>query len=166
MRARRLWAPMVCGAITADALVGAVRPGLAGVPFVTLSVVTAVALAAGPRVGMIAGFSAGAVLDLLGGPVSLAGVHTIVGVAVGVVTGSAGAHLDGRNRGATMIGALAVTAGAILLLALHGTVAALKASIVGLVPCIALAGALVTPLALRVVKGTAGGPLTNRAPRA
>lgn len=151
---------LVVGAIAADTLAGTVRVGGAGVPVVTLAAVTALALAAGPRAGMGAGFVAGAVFDLLAGPLSLAGIHAIVGVALGVAAGTAAPHVGVRMRGAAVVGSLAVPAAASLLLALHGTVPAAWSG-VGIMPSLALAGGIVTPVMLRLALRPARRPLTN-----
>ncbi len=157
----RRWALLICGALAVDALLGTVQGGRAGVPVVTLSVVTALALAAGARAGMIAGFSVGTLLDLLADPSSLAGVHGLVGVALGAAAGAAAAHLERRVRGAALVGSLAVPAAAILLLSLHGTIPVAWTAATRMVPWMTLVGGIVTPLVLRLAHRPTRRPLTN-----
>jgi hypothetical protein len=144
LRPVTLGALLACG-ITADATVAIVQTGAGSTPVVTVSVVTALALVDGPYRGMLIGFAAGVVLDLLAGP-AVGGVHALGGVAVGALAGAVGGRAPDRPRGMALTGVVVVPAVALGVLTLHGLLGRPAVSFGGALPWAVVCGAVVTPL--------------------
>lgn len=152
---------LLIGGVVGDALVAIVRTSAGGTPAITLSVITALALIAGPNRGMLLGFAAGVVLDLLAGPV-VGGVHALGGVVTGAVAGAIGQRGPDRLRASPLVGVVMVptmASGVLTLYALLGQPAAAMATAL---QWSAVCGALVLPLVGRL----AGRPLSKVAARA
>lgn len=157
---------VIGGALVVDAALGVLPGARVAAPSCTVAAVVAVAAAGGSRAGMLTGFGAGVVLDLLAGPAALAGVHTLTMLAVGVAVGS----VRGRVRRAT---GFALCAGAVAVPAAVGVATGLQrllhpatGGMAEPVAAGAVVGALATPVVLRAVTLVAGRPLSQTAPRA
>lgn len=151
---------VVCGLLS-DTLVAIVRTSAGGTPAITVSVITALALVVGPYRGMLLGFAAGVVLDLLAGPVA-GGVHALGGVVAGAVAGVIGRRGSDRLAGSPLVGVVVVPAVVLGVLTLHGLFGQPAVAMVAALRWSAVCGALVTPLICRL----AGRPLSKVAVRA
>lgn len=140
---------LVCG-VLADGLVAMVRTGTGGAPAITLSVVTALALIAGPYRGMLWGFAAGVVLDLLAGP-AVGGVYALGGIVTGAVAGVAGRRAPLRLRARPVIGVVVVPGVLLGALTLHGMLGQPAMSFAGALQWSVVCGMLMTPLVARLV---------------
>lgn len=157
---------VVGGAVVVDTALGVLPDALVAAPLWTLSAVVAVAAAGGARAGMLSGFGAGVLLDLLAGPVALAGVHTLTALAVGVTVGSVGRRLGRAIGFAVCAGAVAVPAAVGIATGLQRLLHPATGGMAELVAAGAAVGALATPVALRAVTLVVGRPLSQTAPRA
>jgi rod shape-determining protein MreD len=150
-------------AVLGDAGLGVLWPATTRPPVLTFAVVAGVALFGGGRLGVVAGFGAGVVLDLLSGSASLAGVHTLAAL----ITGSAVGYVRRRRRHvpagfAAATGGLAVSAAAVAAVVLHRMLGYTVGGIVGDVVGQALvAGAVATPLAWRALDRLSVRPLSD-----
>lgn len=155
-------------AVLGDAALGALQPATARPPLLSLAVVAGVALFAGARVGMVTGFVAGVLLDMLSGPASLAGVHTLTTLLVGTVVGYGRRHpLYPSFVVAAVAGGLAVAGAAALSVVLHRLVGSAVGHLFGAVVVHALAvGSVVTPIVQRTLRRRVVRPLLLRPPGA
>lgn len=164
---RRTVVALIVGAVLGDAALGVLWPAVARPPLLPVAVVAAVALSGGVRAGMVTGFATGLVLDLLSGPVSVAGVHALTGLTVGAVVGWA--HGDPRHRAAgfaALTGALGVAGAAVMLLLLQRSLGYAVGDTMGTVVTQALAvGTIATPIVQRVLRRSAGWPLPQASVR-
>lgn len=167
MPARWMVAALLAGAVVGDAALGAVWPAAARSPLLPIAVVAAVAVSAGVRAGMVTGFAAGLVLDLLAGPVSVAGAHALTALTTGTVAGWA--HRDPRHRTArfaALVGALSAAGASVMLLFLQRALDHAAGDTVGSVVTHALAvGMVVTPIVHRMLRRSAGWPLPQTSAR-
>jgi rod shape-determining protein MreD len=164
---------LLAGALVADAVLGILHPGVTRTPLFVLAVVAGIALEGGVRLGMITGFAAGLLLDLVSGPVSLAGVHTLTALIAGTAVGYERRHLRASVWSpaafASIVGGLATATAAALSVALHRLLGATVSDVFGSAAAALAVGATVTPLAQRALgrRGRpAHRPLSQRAPRA
>jgi rod shape-determining protein MreD len=135
-----------------------------------LAVVAGIALVGGVRSGMVTGFAVGLLLDLVSGPVSLAGVYTLTALFTGMIVGYGRRHMRVSTWSpaafAGLVGGLATATGAVVSVGLHrllgATVSDLFANVAGAVAV----GSIVTPLAQRALGRLAHRPLSQRSPRA
>jgi rod shape-determining protein MreD len=153
-------------AMLGDAALGALQPAILRPPVLSLAVVAGVALIVGARVGMAVGFVAGVVLDMLSGPASLAGVHTLMALLIGVTVGLARRHVrHASSMLATVAGGLAVAGAAVLFVLLHrllgSAVGDLREAVVGQALA---AGAIVTPIVQRALLRLVVRPLLQKPP--
>jgi rod shape-determining protein MreD len=151
-------------AVLGDAALGALQPAILRPPVLSLAVVAGVALVVGARIGMAAGFVAGVVLDLLSGPASLAGVHTLMALLIGVAVGLGRRHVRHvSSMLATVAGGVAVAGAAVLFVVLHrllgSAVGDLRAAVVGQALA---AGAIVAPIAQRTLLRLVVRPLLQK----
>ena len=154
-------------ALIGDAAIGVAWPAVARPPLLPIAAVVAVAMAAGVRAGMVTGFTTGLVLDLLAGPVSIAGAHALSALAVGAVAGWT--HRDPRHRTArfaALIGALGVACAAVMFMVLQRTLDHAMGDTMGTVVAHALAvGAVATPIVQQALCRSAGWPLSQTSAR-
>jgi rod shape-determining protein MreD len=161
---------LLVGAVLADAVLGALRPATVRPPLLVLAVVAGVALVGGVRVGMVTGFVAGLLLDVLSGPASLVGVHTLTGLFAGTVAGyerrQSRAWVWSPSAFASVIGTLVVASAAALSVMLHRLLGTTVTDMLDSVVAGVAAGAIVTPVAQRAQRWLAYRPLFERSPRA
>jgi rod shape-determining protein MreD len=157
---------LVC-AVVGDAAAGVLWPAAARPPLLPIAVVVAVAAAAGVRAGMVTGFATGLVLDLLSGPAAVAGVHALTALTVGTVAGWAQRdHRHPTAAAAALSGALGVTGAAVMFLLLQQSLDAAGGGTVDTVVLPAFAvGTVVTPLVQRLLRRSAGWPLSQTSAR-
>ena len=165
---RTVIAGLLACALVGDAVFGALQPATVRPPLVCLAVVAGVALAAGARVGMVCGFAAGVMLDLLSGPASVAGVHTLTMVLTGAAAGYGRRH---QQHDAPVVaaaaGSLVVAAAAVLSIALQRTLGSAVAHAFGPVAAQAVVvGAVVTTVAQRILLWRVVRPLLPKRPAA
>ncbi|MBW3605491.1 MAG: hypothetical protein KY460_11410 [Actinobacteria bacterium] len=156
---------LACG-VVADAAMGVAFPDAGGVPVISLSTVTGLALISGSSRGMLFGFAVGVVLDLLAGPAVVGGAHALVGVPVGAVAGAIGRPAPGRLHAAPLVGMVVVPVAVTAALLVHGLLGPVVFAAPEALWRAGVAGALVTPLVVRVARQCAVRPLPNLAPRA
>ena len=164
MRSRRRSAcALVACALLGDAAIGALWPATARPALLPIAAVAGIALAGGARAGMVGGFATGLVLDLLAGPASVAGVHTLIALLVGAAVGSARRDPRHSTAGfAALAGALAVAVAAVSFMMLQRALGYAGDDGLGTVVAQALvAGAITTPIARRVMPGSVGWPLSQ-----
>lgn len=168
MGGRTVIAALLSCAVLGDAVLGALQPATARPPLVSLAAVAGVAVVAGARVGMIAGFAAGVVLDLLSGAASVAGVHILTLVLAGAAAGYGRRH-PRRDASAVVAatGSLAVAGAAVLSILLQRMLGSSVASAVGQVIVQALmVGAVVTVVVHRIYLWRVVRPLLRKRPAA
>jgi rod shape-determining protein MreD len=150
-----------CG-LLGDAALGVLWPVVTRPPALPIAVVVAVGLTSGVRAGMVTGFATGLVLDLLSGSAAVAGVHALTALTVGAVIGWA--HRDHRDRTAgsvALTGALGVCGASGMLLMLQRSLDHAMSDPIATVVVHALAvGAFATPIAQRMLRRSAGWPLS------
>jgi rod shape-determining protein MreD len=153
-------------AMLGDAALGALQPAILRPPVLSLAVVGGIALVVGARVGMAVGFVAGVVLDMLSGPASLAGVHTLMALLIGVTVGLARQHVrHASSMLATVAGGLTVAGAAVFFVLLHRLLGSAVGDLRGAVVGQALAaGAIVTPIVQRTLLRLVVRPLLQKPP--
>lgn len=154
-------------ALLVDAALRTLWPPAARAAVVPLAVVAAISLAQGVRRGMVAGFTVGVLLDVLAGPSSVAGVHALTGLLLGVAVGWT--HRDPRHGDtgfAVVVGGLAVAVAAVVFTALQRSLGYAPPDTMGSVVAHAVVvGSVATPIAQRGVRVSAGWPLSLTSPR-
>lgn len=162
MPARWTVAALLACALLGDAALGVLWPVVTRPPALPIAVVVAVGLVSGVRAGMVTGFATGLVLDLLSGSAAVAGVHALTALTVGAVMGWA--HRDHRDRtagSAALTGALGVGGASGMLLMLQRSLDHAMSDPIATVVVHALAvGAVATPIAQRMLRRSAGWPLS------
>lgn len=113
---------LVTVALVVDAAVGAVWPVAVRAPAVPLTVVAAVAMSRGVEAGAVTGFGTGMALDLLAGEQAVLGVHALSGLLVSVLAVVLRRHLRGAAGAPTVVAAVAVGAGAMVMSLLQGLI--------------------------------------------
>lgn len=170
MGQRTVTVALVSGALLADAVLGVLRPGVTRPPLFVLAVVAGLALEGGVRWGMATAFVAGLILDLVSGPASVAGVHTLTALFAGTVVGyerrHVGASVWSPAAFASVVGGLATATAAVVSVALHRLLGATVTDMFGSVAAALVVGSTVTPLAQRALRRLAHRPLSQRSPRA
>lgn len=128
------------------------RLGLPGsTPDLLLVTVIAIALAYGPVVGAVSGFSAGVLLDLAQSNIAVLGVSALIYLAIGFITG---AVIDPRDRTVPILmGIVALSTGASVLVyaavsALLGSERIIWEDLPGLVLSACLYGLLLAPVVI------------------
>jgi rod shape-determining protein MreD len=166
MSQRMAIAVLLCCGVLGDAALGALQPAIARPPLLSLATLAGFALVVGARVGMVIGFVAGVMLDMLSGPASVAGVHTLTALLIGVVVGLGRRHVEHPSSAlATVAGGLAVAGAAVLSVALHRLVGSVVGQLLDAVVVQALAvGAIVTPIVQRTLLRHVVRPLLQKPP--
>jgi rod shape-determining protein MreD len=153
-------------AVLGDAALGALQPAIARPPLLSLAILAGVALVVGARAGMVIGFVTGVLLDMLSGPASLAGVHTLTALLIGVVVGLGRRQMRYPSSAlATIGGGLGVAGAAVLSAALHRLLGSAVGPLLAVVVVQALAvGAIVTPIVQRTLLRLVVRPLLQKPP--
>jgi rod shape-determining protein MreD len=161
---------LLAGALVADAVLGILHPGVTRPPLFVLAVVAGIGLDRGVRLGMVTGFATGLLLDLVAGPVSLAGVHTLTALFVGTAAGWERRHLRASVWSPTVVastvGGLATVTAAVLSVMLHRLLGATVTDVFGSAASALAVGAIVTPVAQRALVRLAHRPLSQISTRA
>lgn len=162
MPARWTVAALLACALLGDAALGVLWPVVTRPPALPIAVVVAVGLVSGVRAGMVTGFTTGLVLDLLSGSAAVAGVHALTALTVGAVIGWAHRdHRDPTAGSAALTGALGVGGASGMLLMLQRSLDHVMSDPIATVVVHALAvGAVATPIAQRMLRRSAGWPLS------
>ena len=144
-------APAAClvGAVLVDALVATVDPTVPAAPGVTLAAVVAVGLARGPRVGALAGFAVGVVLDLLSGPSGLAGAGALACLVIGGSAGTLARRTRSPGMGEVLAGGVLVPCGVVSQLSIHGLAGWAPVVAAPLIGAAAAVGAIIVPILRR-----------------
>lgn len=161
MPARWTVAALLACALLGDAALGVLWPVVTRPPALPIAVVVAVGLVSGVRAGMVTGFTTGLVLDLLSGSAAVAGVHALTALTVGAVIGWAHRDHDPTAGSAALTGALGVGGASGMLLMLQRSLDHAMSDPIATVVVHALAvGAVATPIAQRMLRRSAGWPLS------
>lgn len=163
---RRAAALLVC-AVVGDAALGVLWPAAARPSLLPMAVVVAVAAGAGVRAGMVTGFATGLALDLLSGPAAVAGAHALTALTVGTLVGWVRRdHRHPTAAAAALTGALGVTGAAVMFIVLQRSLDAAGGGAMDTVVVQAFAvGTIVTPIAQRFLRRSAGWPLSQTSAR-
>ena len=143
---RAVPAACVAGAVLADTVIATAGTAVPTAPIVTLAAVVGVGLARGTRVGALAGFAVGVVLDLLSGPAALGGVATLTCVTIGASAGGLTRHARASHVGTPAVGAVLVACSTIVGLSAQGLTGWAPIVAAPLVACAGAVGLLVTPV--------------------